>query len=113
MNPSTPQVDVGDLAPRVAGGAPLIDVREPNEYDEVHAAGARLVPLGSVVDSFEVLLRELPAGQPWYVICRSGARSMRAATWLREQGADAVNVAGGTDAWVAAGLPTASGPAGS
>jgi rhodanese-related sulfurtransferase len=113
MNSSAPQVDVGELALRVAGGAPLIDVREPDEYAEVHATGARLVPLGTVVESFDVLQRELAAGQPWFVICRSGGRSLRATTWLREQGVDAVNVAGGTDAWVAAGLPTASGPAGS
>ena len=34
----------------VAGGAPLVDVREPDEFEEVRARGAKLIPLGEVPD---------------------------------------------------------------
>ena len=37
-----------------------------------------------------------------------GARSAKAAQYYRTQGIDAVNVAGGTRAWIDAGLPTDS-----
>lgn len=100
-----PEVEVGEVPGAMAAGAPLVDVREPAEYDEVHAVGARLVPLGEVLDR----AGELPTDGPVYLICRSGARSARAAEALRARGIDAVNVAGGTLAWVDAGLPVASG----
>jgi rhodanese-related sulfurtransferase len=96
---------VAEAASGQAGGAVLIDVREPDEYAEVHAVGARLIPLGEVVDRVD----EVPRSGTVYVICRSGARSARATEFYRANGVDAVNVAGGTLAWVAAGLPAAEG----
>jgi rhodanese-related sulfurtransferase len=33
-----------------AGEAVMVDVREPNEYAEVHAAGVRLVPVNTVMN---------------------------------------------------------------
>lgn len=89
---------------RQQGGALLVDVREADEYREVHAQGARLLPLSEL----EARAGELP-GQELLMICRSGARSMRAAEYLEAQGHRAVNVAGGTNAWAEAGLPTARG----
>ena len=50
-------------------------------------------------------LGEIDLDEPVYVICRSGVRSARVAAWLNENGGDAVNVAGGTLAWLAAGRP--------
>jgi rhodanese-related sulfurtransferase len=79
----------------------LIDVREQHEWDEVHATGAQHLPLGELPQR----VGELPGG-PLMFICRSGARSARAADWVLGQGRDTTNVAGGTDAWVVAGLPT-------
>ena len=38
-----------------------------------------------------------------YVICAIGGRSARAAEFLRGQGIDAINVAGGTNGWVDSG----------
>ena len=51
----------------------------------------------------------MPADGEVFVICRSGARSLRVAEFLRAQGIDAINVSGGTLAWVEAGHETASG----
>lgn len=44
-----------------------------------------------------------------YVVCASGNRSGAMTDLLRARGIDAVNVAGGTRAWVAAGLPVVEG----
>jgi rhodanese-related sulfurtransferase len=56
-------------------------------------------------------VEEIPSGQRVYVICGSGPRSARAVDYLNRQGYDTVNVAGGTKAWVEAGLPVEHGPA--
>ena len=104
---TAPEVDVHEAARRQADGVLLLDVREPDEFAEVHASGARLLPLSDLTNRAD----EVPRDQPILVICRSGARSGHATQWLNERGAMATNVAGGTLAWVEAGLPTATGPA--
>lgn len=101
------EIDVAALAEALeAGSARLIDVREPDEYAAVHVPGAELVPLGTVPDHLD----RFTGPGPTYVICRSGARSMRACEFVAEHtDAEVVNVAGGTNAWVESGRPTASG----
>jgi rhodanese-related sulfurtransferase len=101
-----PEVGVDELAAAQAGGAPLIDVREPDEYDAVHVPGAVLIPLGQVVER----VQEVPRDRPVYVICGTGQRSAKAVQWYRAQGIDAHNVDGGTKAWVESGKPVAAGP---
>lgn len=100
-----PQITVAELAPLHAQGATVIDVREPSEYVEGHVPGAPLIPLGTVPDR----LAEIPAEGTVYVICKSGGRSQKAAELLRANGVDAVNVAGGTTAWIEAGQPVVRG----
>lgn len=104
---SVPEVDVAQAAILQQQGAILIDVREPDEYREIHAIGARLVPLSELTER----VGEVPLAEPILVICRSGARSARAVEWLNDRGAQATNVGGGTLAWAEAGLPTATGGA--
>ena len=53
---------------------------------------------------------EVPSDVTVYVICRSGARSAQAVEFLRGRGVDAVNVAGGTLAWIDSGRGVDSGP---
>lgn len=90
----------------VQEGALLVDVREGHEYEEVHAGGARLLPLSE----FETRYEELPKDRPLVMICRSGARSARAGQYLLDHGyTDVVNLAGGTLAWAEGGLPTEGG----
>lgn len=100
-----PEIDVESLERFLAAGAPLIDVRQPDEYVEVHVPGAVLIPLGQVPERVD----EVPRDVPVYVICRSGNRSRTASAFLIEQGVDATNVAGGTLAWLQAGKPVATG----
>jgi rhodanese-related sulfurtransferase len=101
------EIDVATLAERLAEGAPLIDVRQPDEYAEAHIPGAVLVPLGEVPDRLDAFSTSATN----YLVCRSGARSMRAAEYLAEQGFDVVNVIGGTLAWQASERPTDTEPA--
>ncbi|OWW21947.1 rhodanese-like domain-containing protein [Noviherbaspirillum denitrificans] len=85
-------------------GALVIDVREPHEYNEVHAPGSLLVPLGQLA----ARANEFRAfeNRPVVLICRSGQRSAAAAELLVQQGFKSVhNVQGGIIAWEKAGLP--------
>lgn len=100
-----PQITVAELAALHADGVAVIDVRQPNEYAEGHVPGATLIPLATVAQH----LAEVPAEGAVYVICRSGGRSQQAAEQLRVHGVDAVNVAGGTMAWIQAGNPVVQG----
>lgn len=94
-----PAIDISALRPKVDAGEPLFDVRQPDEYEEAHAPGARLVPLAEVPERLD----EFPTDRTVYVICRSGGRSAKAVEHLRANGVDAVNVEGGTLAWIEAG----------
>ena len=89
------EITVGELAELMATGSRLVDVREPDEFDEGHVPGAVHVPLASVPDNIERFRGEGPT----LVICRSGGRSLRACEFLSERGVEVVNVAGGTLAW--------------
>lgn len=104
---TAPLISVEDLAAARAGGpVPLIDVRQPEEYEAVHVTGARLIPLADVV----ARTGEIPKEGPVYVICQTGSRSQRAADYFRNLGIEAYNVDGGTKAWVEAGHEVAQGP---
>ena len=83
-----------------AGDLVLVDVRNPPEAEVCSIPGARLIPLASI-ESGEAIgqLRELASGSRLYVHCKAGGRSARAAALLAEQGIEAINVAGGIDAW--------------
>lgn len=79
----------------------LIDVREPDEYASGHVGGAINIPLGQLRSR----LSEIPPAPEVHVICQSGRRSAQATEVLTPEGVDAVNVDGGTTAWIQAGLP--------
>lgn len=100
-----PEIDIDALSERLAAGDPVVDVRQPDEYEEARVPGVRLIPLDQVPDR----VAEIPADGEVYVICRSGGRSAKAVEFLRGQGIDAVNVAGGTLAWIEAGRPVDTG----
>lgn len=100
-----PEIDVTELARLRADGIALIDVRQPDEYTAAHVPGATLVPLAMVPDNLD----RVPTDGPVYVICAKGGRSLKAAEFYRGQGIDAVNVAGGTTAWLDAGQPVSTG----
>jgi rhodanese-related sulfurtransferase len=97
-----PEIDVGRLAEFRDSGVRVVDVRQPDEYATAHVPGAQLIPLNTVPERCD----EVPDSGTVYVICATGARSHRAAEYYRSRGIDAVNVAGGTVAWIDAGFAT-------
>lgn len=99
------EASVDELESALQAGAVLIDVRQPNEYEAGHVPGAVLVPLASVPDTLELFASDVPT----YVICRSGSRSYRACEYLEEQGIEAINIEGGTMAWIISGRTTVAG----
>jgi rhodanese-related sulfurtransferase len=95
------EVDAARAAALVDGGAILLDVREPHEWDAGHAPLARHVPLGQLPQRVD----EIPTDRPVVVVCRSGNRSARAAALLARNGREAANLVGGMHDWSRAGLP--------
>jgi rhodanese-related sulfurtransferase len=100
-----PEIDVAALAAQRAEGAFLLDVREDDEFAAARVPGAHHIALGEVVER----ITEVPREGTVYVICARGGRSAKAVEHFRAQGIDAVNVAGGTLAWIDAGLPIEAG----
>ena len=101
------QAVTGPKAPGDGAQPLLVDVREPNEILEVRAEGVIVMPLST----FTARYSELPRDRPLLMICRSGARSGQATTFLLSNGwTDVSNVAGGMLAWLQAGLPVRRGP---
>lgn len=101
------EISVDELATIIEAGGRVIDVREPDEFAAGRVPGAVLVPLASVPQQVERFRGDGTA----YVICRSGARSMRACEYVAAQGVAVANVAGGTLAWSSSGRDVESGPA--
>ena len=91
-------IDVHELKARE--GRPLIDVREPWEFEAGHVPGAVNFPMSSIGEHLD----ELPDGA-LDVICKVGGRSSRVVEALEARGYDVTNVDGGTDEWIAAGYP--------
>jgi adenylyltransferase/sulfurtransferase len=77
-------------------GIKIIDVREPDEYEISHIKGVPQIPLSDLSRRFT----ELDPNQQLYIHCKSGVRSMKALSFLREQGFKYVkSVKGGINAW--------------
>ncbi|MCX7620210.1 MAG: rhodanese-like domain-containing protein [Acidimicrobiales bacterium] len=102
---SVPEIDVQELARRHGDGAVILDVRNPDEYEQGHVPGAILIPLGEIQDR----VAEVPTECTVHVVCAMGGRSRKAAEFLVSCGIDAINVSGGTVAWIEAGLPVVAG----
>ncbi|MEM8960719.1 MAG: molybdopterin-synthase adenylyltransferase MoeB [Acidobacteriota bacterium] len=74
----------------------LLDVREPWEAQIGSLPDATLIPLGTLGMRLDEL--DERAG-PVVIYCHHGSRSMHATQALRHHGIDAINLAGGIDAW--------------
>ena len=80
----------------------MLDVRRSTEWREGHIGSAEHFYLGDL----EELAQDLPRDTPIAVHCQGGTRSAIAASLLQAQGfTNVANVAGGIQAWTAAGLP--------
>lgn len=78
----------------------FIDVRTPEEWADGHVEGARLMPLAD----FDPAALD---GENVVLYCRSGRRSLEAATKLAEhRGESVAHMDGGFIAWSEGGYPT-------
>jgi rhodanese-related sulfurtransferase len=98
VRPAVPEIDARDLSDPVSDHF-VLDVREDDEWAAGHIDGASHIPMMQVPDH----LVELPRQAKVLVVCRSGARSLQVTAFLTQQGWPAVNLAGGMQAWEAAG----------
>lgn len=88
--------------------AVVIDVREPEEYEEAHIEGLPLIPMGDIIDWTE----KLDPAREYVFVCRSGRRSLEVAKYFQNNGfANVHNFAGGMLSWAGEGNRIASGPA--
>ena len=101
------EISVSEASAKRDAGAFILDVREPDEWNESHIPGATLIPLGELASRVD----ELPKDQEIVVVCRSGNRSQQGRDALLSAGFSQVtSMAGGIKQWTAAGLETVSGP---
>jgi len=75
------------------GGAVVLDVREPNEYEEGHVEGAIHVPLGALPRRLDAL----PRDRRIVAYCGGGDRSATAVSVLERHGVEGAANVGGTD----------------
>lgn len=89
----------------------LVDVREPEEWEQGHVVGAKLVPLSALekgIDAQE-LARVLPKDKVVYCHCLAGGRCLDAAAILAPLGYDVRPLKPGYPQLEKAGFPTAKG----
>lgn len=82
----------------------LVDVRELDEWNQVHIPGAIHIPKDDIHDRIEVKIPE--RNRPIYLHCLGGVRSLYAADTLVKLGYEQVfSIDGGITAWAEAGYP--------
>ena len=78
----------------------LLDVREPWEVQTASVEPGDFDLVAIPMNEIPARLAELPQDRPIACLCHHGARSLRVAMFLAQQGyGDVANVAGGIDAW--------------
>src|SRR3982751_1227068 len=92
------EVDTAVAAEHIGAGWAVLDVREPDEYEQGALPDAVHIPRGHLEAQVEGRL--LDKAQPVVVYCAGGVRSAFAARTLQELGyTDVVSMAGGFGKW--------------
>ena len=80
-----------------AGDVQLVDVRQPDEFAFAKIEGAKLIPLGEIINRMD----ELDDSKELILQCKSGGRSAHAIQFLTQAGykGEMVNLKGGITAW--------------
>ena len=97
VSSGVPEIRPEELKARLDAGDDvfILDVREPHEY-QICNIGGHLIPLGDL----PARMNELDSSREIVAHCRSGVRSAKAVTLLRQAGfAKVKNLAGGILAW--------------
>ncbi len=92
------EVDTATASDQIAAGAIVLDVREPDEYDQGALPDAIHIPRGHLESQVEGRLIDKDA--PVVVYCAAGVRSAFAAKTMQELGyTDVVSLVGGFGKW--------------
>ena len=93
------EIDTATAAQRIAaGGVTVLDVREPDEFDQGALAGVVYIPRGHLEAQVENRIPDKTA--PIIAYCASGVRSVFAAKTLQDLGyTDVVHMVGGFGRW--------------
>ncbi|MEE9584969.1 MAG: rhodanese-like domain-containing protein [Candidatus Brocadiales bacterium] len=100
------EVSVDEAAEGVVDGRfdVILDVRQPEEYEDMHISGAVLMPLNTLREEAKTKLGDPNVSILTY--CAIGGRSLEATKILRDIGfADVVSLRGGIIAWKEKGHP--------
>jgi rhodanese-related sulfurtransferase len=101
------EISVEEAVAKRDSGAFVLDVRQPEEWNDFHVPDSTLIPLGELASR----VNELPKDQEIVIVCRSGNRSAQGRDILLDAGfTEVTSMAGGLTQWRAAGYPTVSGP---
>jgi rhodanese-related sulfurtransferase len=105
LDDGVPGVSAIEAQELVNADAMLLDVREDDEWAAGHAPQAVHMAMSRISREFETLPKE----RTIVCVCHVGARSAAVVAALNHAGWRAVNVDGGMEAWVDAGLPVVDG----
>lgn len=98
---SVRSITAAELKARKAEDAEVLDVRKPGEWEISHLKEARFIPLADMPSNVTMLDKH----NTYVVYCGGGYRSMTAISLMRREGfTDLINVSGGFNAMVTAGL---------
>lgn len=93
------EITVKELKEKMDAGEDfqLIDVRQPDEWEIARIEGAKLIPLGEILQRMD----ELDEDKEIVMQCKSGGRSARAIQALQQAGfkGEMKNLRGGIGAW--------------
>ena len=93
------EITATELKAMIDSGADiqLIDVRQPDEYAFAKISGAKLIPLGEIMNR----IGEIDPARETVIHCKMGGRSARAIQALEQAGFNGSlkNLVGGITAW--------------
>ncbi len=93
------EITANELKNRMDAGEDiqLIDVRQPDEYEFAKIEGAKLIPLGEIVQR----MNEIDPNRETVIHCKAGGRSAQAIQALQRAGftGELRNLRGGITAW--------------
>jgi len=99
-------VTVAQVAELREAGAYFVDVRTPEEYQQVRIPDVPLIP----IDELPARMNEIPRDRQVVFVCAAGGRSARARDLAREAGYTLVtSMDGGITDWQAQNMPVITG----
>ena len=104
IKPNVKEISVAETLERIERGATLIDVREDNEWEAEHAAGAEHIGRGVI--ERDIVWKHPEKDKELILYCGGGYRSALAADNLQKMGyTNIYSMIGGWTAWKEAGAP--------